>query len=51
MRLAAGLPFFPDATRLELTGPYEVISRFPDFEGNFPWRAPDPASAVGGHLR
>ena len=51
MRLVVGIPLFPDATRLEPTGPNEVISRFPDFEGSSPWKAPDPVTAAAGHLR
>ena len=51
MRLAAGLPLFPDATRLDLIGPCEVFPGFPDFEVNFPWNAPDPVTAAGGRLR
>ena len=48
MRFQIGLLLFPDITQLDLTGPYEVFSKFPDTDVHLPWKTLDPVTAAGG---
>ena len=48
MRIRIGLLLFPDLTQLDLTGPYEVFTRFPDADIHLLWKTLDPVTAGGG---
>ena len=48
MRLQIGLLLFPDITQLDLTGPYEVFTKFPDSDVHLLWKDLEPVSAAGG---
>ena len=48
MRFQIGLLLFPDITQLDLTGPYEVFTKFPDTDVHLPWKTLDPVTAAGG---
>lgn len=48
MRFQIGLLLFPNLTQLDLTGPYEVFTRFLDTDVHLPWKTLDPVSAAGG---
>ena len=48
MRLQIGLILFPGLTQLDLTGPHEVFTRFPDTDVHLLWKALDPVAAGGG---
>ena len=48
MRIRIGLLLFPDLTQLDLTGPYEVFTRFPGAGVHLLWKTLDPVTAGGG---
>ncbi len=48
MRFQAGLLLFPDITQLDLTGPYEVFTKFPETDVHLLWKTLDPVAAAGG---
>ena len=48
MRFQIGLLLFPDLTQLDLTGPYEVFTKFPDTDVHLLWKTLDPVGAGGG---
>ena len=48
MRFQIGLLLFPDLTQLDLTGPYEVFTKFPDTDVHLVWKTLDPVAAGGG---
>jgi len=48
MRFQIGLLLFPDITQLDLTGPYEVFTKFPDSDVHLLWKTLDPVPAAGG---
>ena len=48
MRIQIGLLLFPDLTQLDLTGPYEVFTKFPDTDVHLLWKTLDPVGAGGG---
>ncbi|MDE0059376.1 MAG: DJ-1/PfpI family protein [Defluviicoccus sp.] len=48
MRLQIGLLLFPDITQLDLTGPYEVFTKFPDTDVHLLWKNLEPVAAAGG---
>ena len=37
MRFQIGLLLFPNLTQLDLTGPYEVFTKFPDTDVHLLW--------------
>ena len=43
-----GLLLFPEITQLDMTGPYEVFTKFPGAEVHLVWKSLDPVSANGG---
>ena len=48
MRFQIGLLLFPDLTQLDLTGPYEVFTKFPDTDVHLVWKTLEPVTAAGG---
>lgn len=48
MPFQIGLLLFPDITQLDLTGPYEVFTKFPDAKVHLVWKTRDPVKAGGG---
>ena len=48
MRIQIGLLLFPDLTQLDLTGPYEVFTKFPGADVHLLWKTLDPVTAGGG---
>ncbi len=48
MTFRIGLLIFPDITQLDLTGPYEVFTKFPDVEIHLIWKDLAPITAGGG---
>ena len=48
MRFHIGILLFPNLTQLDLTGPYEVFTRFPDADVHLPWKTLDLVAAGGG---
>ena len=48
MRFQIGLLLFPNLTQLDLTGPYEVFTKFPDTDVHLLWKTLDPVAAAGG---
>ena len=48
MRTQIGLILFPDLTQLDLTGPYEVFTKFPNARIHLLWKTLDPVTAGGG---
>jgi cyclohexyl-isocyanide hydratase len=48
MSFRIGLLLFPDITQLDMTGPYEVFTKFPDAEVHLVWKSLDPVTANGG---
>ena len=48
MRFQIGLLLFPNLTQLDLTGPYEVFTKFPDTDVHLLWKTLDPVTAGGG---
>ena len=48
MRFHIGLLLFPNLTQLDMTGPYEVFTKFPDSDVHLVWKTLDPVKAGGG---
>jgi len=48
MSFKIGLLLFPDITQLDLTGPYEVFTKFPDAEVHLVAKSMAPVTANGG---
>ncbi len=48
MTFRVGLLLFPDITQLDMTGPYEVFTKFPEAEVHLVWKSLDPVTANGG---
>ena len=48
MRFQIGLLLFPNLTQLDMTGPYEVFTKFPDSDVHLAWKTLDPVKAGGG---
>ena len=48
MRIRIGLLLFPNLTQLDLTGPYEVFTKFPGADVHLLWKTLDPVIAGGG---
>ncbi len=48
MTFRIGLLVFPNITQLDMTGPYEVFTKFPDTEVMLVWKTLDPVRAGGG---
>jgi cyclohexyl-isocyanide hydratase len=46
--LQAGMLCYPRLTQLDLTGPYEVLSRMPDAEVHILWKDTAPVKTEGG---
>lgn len=43
-----GFLLFPNITQLDLTGPFEVLSKLPDAKLHLIWKSLEPVKAVGG---
>ncbi len=43
-----GLLLFPEITQLDMTGPYEVFTKFPGAEVHLVWKSMEPVTANGG---
>ena len=43
-----GLLLFPDITQLDMTGPYEVFTKFPEAHVHLIWKNLEPVTAGGG---
>jgi cyclohexyl-isocyanide hydratase len=48
MTFRIGLLLFPDITQLDMTGPYEVFTKFPEAEVRLVWKNLQPITAGGG---
>ena len=48
MPFQTGLLLFPNLTQLDMTGPYEVFTKFPDTQVHLLWKTLDPVTAAGG---
>ncbi len=48
MTFRIGLLLFPDITQLDMTGPYEVFTKFPQAEVRLIWKTLEPVKAGGG---
>ena len=48
MTFHIGLLLFPDLTQLDMTGPYEVFTKFPEAKVHLVWKTLDPITAGGG---
>jgi len=48
MPFRIGLLLFPDITQLDMTGPYEVFTKFPETEVRLVWKTLEPVKAGGG---
>ena len=48
MPFRIGLLLFPDITQLDMTGPYEVFTKFPEAEVRLIWKTLEPVKAGGG---
>ena len=48
MRHQIGLLLFPDLTQLDLAGPYEVFTKFPNTDVHLLWKTLHPVTASGG---
>jgi cyclohexyl-isocyanide hydratase len=48
MTFHIGLLLFPNVTQLDMTGPYEVFTKFPDAKVHLVWKSLNPVSAGGG---
>ena len=48
MRFQIGLLLFPNLTQLDMTGPYEVFTKFPDSDVHLVWKSLEPVTAGGG---
>ncbi len=47
-RFRIGLLLFPEITQLDMTGPYEVFTKFPGAEVHLVWKTLEPVTANGG---
>jgi cyclohexyl-isocyanide hydratase len=47
MTFRIGLLLFPDITQLDMTGPYEVFTKFPEAEVRLIWKSLEPVRAGG----
>ena len=48
MTFHTGFLLFPNITQLDMTGPYEVFTKFPDSRVHLLWKTLDPVTAAGG---
>lgn len=48
MTFRIGLLLFPDIMQLDMTGPHEVFTKFPDTEVLLVWKTLDPVTTGGG---
>ena len=48
MSYQIGLLIFPDITQLDMTGPYEVFTKFPQARVHLLWKTREPVTAGGG---
>ena len=48
MSFEVGLLVFPDITQLDMTGPYEVFTKFPNANVHLVWKDRDPVVVAGG---
>lgn len=48
MTFRIGLLVFPDIMQLDMTGPHEVFTKFPDTEVLLVWKSLDPVTSGGG---
>ncbi|MCY3825128.1 MAG: DJ-1/PfpI family protein [Nitrospinae bacterium] len=48
MRFQIGQLLFPNLTQLDMTGPYEVFTKFPDTDVHLIWKTLAPVKAGGG---
>ena len=48
MPFLIGLLLFPDITQLDMTGPYEVFTKFPEANVYLIWKNLEPVTAGGG---
>ena len=48
MRFQIGLLLFPNLTQLDMTGPYEVFTKFPGADVHLIWKTLEPVKAGGG---
>ena len=48
MPFHTGFLLFPNITQLDMTGPYEVFTKFPDSRVHLLWKTLDPVTAAGG---
>ncbi len=48
MPFQTGLLLFPNLTQLDMTGPYEVFTKFPDTQIHLLWKTLEPVTAAGG---
>ena len=48
MTFHIGLLLFPNVTQLDMTGPYEVFTKFPDAKTHLVWKDREPVTAGGG---
>lgn len=48
MTFRIGLLVFPDITQLDMTGPYEVLTKLPGAEVHLVWKTLEPVTAGGG---
>jgi len=48
MTFHIGLLLFPDVTQLDMTGPYEVFTKFPDAKVHVIWKSLNPITVGGG---
>ena len=48
MTFHIGLLLFPDLTQLDMTGPFEVFTKFPEAKVHLVWKTLDPITAGGG---
>ena len=48
MTFHIGLLLFPNVTQLDMTGPYEVFTKFPDSKTHLVWKDREPVTAGGG---
>lgn len=48
MTFRIGLLLFPEITQLDMTGPYEVFTKFPDADVRLIWKSVGPVTANGG---
>src|SRR5438067_13525903 len=46
--LQIGMLLFPGLTQLDLTGPYEVLTRVPDTQAHLIWKTLEPVRAESG---